>query len=67
MRPDRDLGMIIHHSSLWRPLFVVAGQVPPHDSSPVIELRTTTEEQGAMAAFAAPGRQSSNPSAWPAI
>lgn len=67
MTPDQDLGLIIRPSPIWRSLFGVAGQVLPHDSSPVIGLRTTSGEQGAMAAFAAPGRQGSNPSAWAAI
>jgi hypothetical protein len=67
MRPDRDLGLTIHHSSLWRPLFGVAGQVPPDDSHLVAGLRTTLEEQGAIAAFVAPGRQGSGPAAWAAL
>ena len=67
MRPDRDLGMIIHHSSLWRPLFGVAGQWPPDDSHPLAGLRTTLEEQGAIAAFVTPGRPGSGPVAWAAL
>jgi hypothetical protein len=67
MRPDRDLGLTIHHSSLWRPLFGVAGQWPPDDSHPLAGLRTTLEEQGAIAAFVTPGRPGSGPVAWAAL
>jgi hypothetical protein len=67
MTPDQDVGLIIRPASIWRSLFGVAGQVLPHDSSPVIGLRTTSGEQGAMAAFAAPGRLGSTPVGWAAI
>lgn len=37
MRSNRDLRLTIHHSSIWRPPFVVAGQVPPDDSNPDVD------------------------------
>ena len=67
MRSDQDLGLTIHHSSIWRPLFGVAGQGSPNDSRSIAGLRTTLEEQGAIAAFVASGSQSSGLAAWAAL
>jgi len=56
MTSKRFFTLIIDHSPVWRPLFGLAGRLPPSDSHPDANLRTTLEDQGATAAFVAHGR-----------
>lgn len=65
MTSDRVVTLTIHHSSVWRPLFGVAGRLPPSDSHQDANLRTTLEDEGATAAFVAHGRH--GPMAWAAL